>query len=110
VNLARRLHHWRRDRCAHCGHRFRWRRDARHSFGNNREIFHDPCIGYRTWRTKADERLNILAVVCEVWGISDRDVKGVVEMRTPDNAEGTRLRDQAFRVFYDLANQTRETS
>lgn len=110
MNLLKRVQRWRSDRCAHCGHRFRWRRDARHSFGNNREIFHEPCIGYRTWRGKAEERLEILSVVCEVWAISDRDVKGVVEMRTADNADGTKLRDRAFRVFYDLSNATKEVS
>ena len=99
-----RLRRWLRDRCAHCGRRFRWRRDARHSFGGNREVFHETCIGYRIWRGKAEERLAMLAVVCDVWGIADRDVKGVVEMRAEDDAERVKRSNVAFRVFYDLQN------
>jgi hypothetical protein len=102
--MIRRLRHWVTDRCAHRGHRFRWRKDARHSHGGNREVFHAPCIGYQIWRGKADERLAMLNIVCEVWDISDRDVKGVVEMRAADDAERVQQSDRAFRVFYDLQN------
>jgi hypothetical protein len=106
MNLMKRVQRWMTDRCAHCGHRFRWSGDARHSHGGNREVLHAPCIGYQIWRSKADERLDMLAVVCDVWDISDRDVKGVVEMRAADDAERVKQSDRAFRVFYDLSNRT----
>ena len=109
--MVKRIKRWRRDRCTHCGHRFRWSKDARHSFGNeDRRVYHDPCMGYVTWRAAAEERLEILGIVCQVWGVNDRDVKGVVEMRTPDNAEGAKLRDRAFRVFNDLSHTHWEAS
>lgn len=99
---------YRRDRCEGCGHRFRWSRDPRHSFGNrDGKVWHGPCIALVQWRGAADERLAILDLICEVWAVTDRDVKGVVEMRTADDASGARLRNQAFRVFYDLSNRER---
>lgn len=102
--MIRRIRRWIGDRCAHCGHRFRWKKDARHSHGGTREVFHAPCIGYQIWRGKADERLAMLDVVCEVWDVSDRDVKGVIEMRAANDAQRVQLSDRAFRVFYDLQN------
>ena len=106
--LAKRIKRWRSDHCADCGHRFRWKRDARHSHGGNREVFHSACIGRQIWRNKATERLEMLALVCEVWGISDRDVKGVVEMRAADDAERVDQSNRAFRVFYDLSSLSKE--
>jgi hypothetical protein len=103
--LVDRVQRWRRDRCEHCGHRFRWKRDARFSYGNrDGRVYHDACMGYVDRRRTAEERLDMLALVCEVWGITERDVAGVVELRTTDDAEGAKLRDVAFRVFYDLQN------
>jgi hypothetical protein len=103
--LIARVRSWWGDRCTHCGHRFRWRKDARHSFGNRdgKEVFHDPCMGYVIWRRKAEERLDMLALVCEVWGVTDRDVKGIVEMRAQNDLDQSARSDLAFRVFYDLA-------
>lgn len=84
---------YRLDRCEHCGHRFRWSRDARHSFGNrDGKNYHGPCISYLTWRTKADERLDVLGLVMDVSPVTERDIKAAAELRDVP----------AFRVFYDL--------
>lgn len=88
-------------RCAHCGHRFRWRRDPRHSFGNS-EVYHGPCMSYILWHRHAVERMEILDTVCEITGITGHTVRGVLEVRAADEAERIEATNRAFRVFYDL--------
>lgn len=108
-DMITRVRRWHRDRCAHCGHRFAWQRDARHSFGNrDGNIYHEPCIGYLMWRTKAEERLDMLNLVCEVWTVSDSDVKQLVELRAGTDDERVARSNLAFRVFYDLEKQAKQ--
>lgn len=91
---------YRVERCEHCGHRFRWNRDARHSFGNNR-VYHGPCMANITWCRKADERLRVLGVVVELTGITSSDVREIMSNRV-DGPAGSDEWDRAWRVFYDL--------
>lgn len=92
-----------RDRCAHCGHRFHWKRDARFSYGNrDGKVWHGPCLAHEQWRVKADERLAILDLVCDVWNVNERDAKVMVELRAKDDDERRAASNRAFRVFYDL--------
>lgn len=94
---------WATLRCAHCGHRFRWSRDSRSSFGNrDGKVYHGPCIAYIQWRSKAAERLEVLDVVTDLAGISHRLIVGVIENRAEGADERTRESNRAFRVFYDL--------
>ena len=84
------------DRCEHCGHGFRWSKDARHSFGNrDGKVFHSPCISYKIARRQADDRLAVLGVVMEVSGLTPSEVQTVIELRETDC--------HAFSVFHDLS-------
>ena len=96
-------------RCDHCGHKFRWVNDARHSFGNrDGKVLHGPCIAYLTWRTKAEERLTVLALTLDMSGVTDRDVKGAAELRAENEDERVAASNRAFRVFYDLRKPSPE--
>jgi len=88
-------------RCAHCGHRFRWRRDYRHSFGN-REVYHGICMSYLLWHRHATERLAVLDTVCDITGITGGTVRGVLEVQADDEAQRVETTNRAFRVFCDL--------
>ena len=97
---------WLTLRCDHCGHRFRWKRDHRNSFGNrDGKVWHSPCIAYLQWRAKADERLEVLDVVTDLAGISSRLITGVVENRAENEDQRIKASNQVFRVFYDLGKQ-----
>lgn len=88
-------------RCAHCGHRFQWKRDYRHSFGS-REVYHGVCMSYLLWHRHATERLVVLDTVCDITGITEHTVRGVLEMQANDEAQRIETTNRAFRVFYDL--------
>ena len=102
---------WLTDRCEECGHRFHWKRDARHSFGNrDGKVWHSPCIGLVTWRTKAEERLAVIDLMAQVWGINASDVRELMANRAVrDGYESSNAWNLAGRVFYDLDNK-REVS
>ena len=91
INLVR----WTLDRCDGCGHRFAWKGDAR--FGQNSQTFHQPCLNAQMWHTKADERLEVLAAICDVWEITESDMRDLMQNR--DEARGW---DLAWRVFRDM--------
>lgn len=94
---------WATLRCTHCGHRFRWSRDNRFSFGNRDEkVYHGPCIAFLQWRTKADERLAILDVVTDLAGISNRLITGVIENRAESTEQRVAESNRSWRVFRDL--------
>lgn len=94
---------WLTLKCAHCGHRFRWSRDARHSFGNrDGKVYHYPCIAYLQWRTKADERLAVLDVVADLADISQRLIAGVIENRAESFDQRVAESNRSWRVFRDL--------
>lgn len=95
-------------RCAHCGHKFRWMNDARHSTGSrDGTVYHGPCMAYTIWRTKAEERLAVLALTLDVAGVTDRDIKGAAELRATTDDERVAVSNRAFRVFYDLSKEER---
>lgn len=97
---------YRRDRCHHCGHPFRWTRDSRHATGNrDGKVFHGPCMAYLTWRAKADERIAVLGLTVEVTGVNDRDIKAAAELRAASEDERVASSNRAFRVFYDLGKE-----
>ncbi len=101
---------YRPDRCEHCGHRFRWNRDARHSFGNDdNRRYHGPCIAYVTCRRRAEERLTVLGVVVELTGITSSDVREVMANRVDGPPwAGSDQWNLAWRVFYDLEQSTKQ--
>lgn len=89
---------YKRDRCAHCGHPFRWSRDARFATGNrDGKVFHGPCQSYLIWRAKADARLAVLGKTAELAGIDGGDVCGALSL-----SDGSGARNLAWSVFYDL--------
>lgn len=97
INLVR----WTLDRCAECGHRFAWKGDARHR--QNGETFHGNCLSLRHWRRTADERLQVLALVTEVWDVRGDDVRELMANRV--EGEGWERSDRwnlAWRVFCHL--------
>lgn len=90
-------------RCAHCGHKFRWLNDGRHSLGNrDGTVYHQPCISYVMWRDRADERLAVLALTLDLSGLAVADVKGAAELRAADHDDRATASNRAFRVFRDL--------
>ena len=94
---------WLTIRCAHCGHRFRWSRDARHSFGTrDGRVYHRPCLERIMWRTAAEERLAVLDVVTDLAGISNRLITGVIENRAESEAQRISESNRSWRVFRDL--------
>jgi hypothetical protein len=95
---------WLTDRCEGCGHRFRWKRDARHSFGNrDGKVWHDPCISLVVWRGKAEERMEVLDVVTDLWEIKEPTVSEILALRRPKYEHNGR--NLGWRVFYDLDNK-----
>lgn len=93
---------YRRDKCHHCGHPFRWNRDARFANGNrDGKRYHGPCHAYLLWRLRAEQRLDVLAVVQEVTGVTAEDLRTVMSLR--DGNDGW---NRAWRVFYDLEKST----
>jgi hypothetical protein len=76
-----------------------------HSFGNrDGKVWHGPCMAFERWRTTADERLAVLDLICDVWGVTQSDVEQVVALRTADDATGGNERNRAWRVMYALQN------
>ncbi|WP_028637731.1 hypothetical protein [Nocardioides sp. URHA0032] len=93
---------YRLDRCDHCGHRFRWTRDSRHSYSGSSKVWHGPCQAYIHQRTAAEERLEVLRLVMDLGPLTEHDVKFAAEMRARDEAERVANSNRAFRVFYAL--------
>ena len=107
----REVRRWATLRCEHCGHRFRWNRDSRHSFGNrDGRVYHGPCLGYIEWRRRAEERLTVLGLTCELSGLTVRDVTVAAELRATTEDERITASNRTWRVFYDLGRQARESS
>lgn len=72
-------------RCSHCGHKFRWKRDSRFSFGGSK-VYHEPCMSSIIYKREADERLDVLASALELSDLDGRTVQGWLEMRAVDEA------------------------
>lgn len=104
VNLVR----WTLDRCAHCGHRFAWKRDARHSYGHSDgKVWHGSCMALEMWQRKAEERLKVVDVMSDLSGLTGSDVCAAMNLRA-DNGQpggGSSAWDLAWRVFYDLGKE-----
>ncbi|MBT2485795.1 MULTISPECIES: hypothetical protein [unclassified Microbacterium] len=101
---------WATLRCERCGHRFRWSRDARHSFGNrDGKVYHRPCLEAVMWQSKADERLVILDLVTDIAGLNHLTIEGVIENRTERMSDArTTLSNRSWRVFRDLGKYRAE--
>ena len=94
---------WAKLRCAHCGHRFRWSRDPRSSFGGrDGKVYHGPCIAYLIWRKSAEDRLTVLGLVAEIADLGDSEVGAIAELRAADENERTASSNRVWRVFNDL--------
>lgn len=95
-----RLRRWHRDRCTLCGHRFAWRQ-GRFSNGPGTGPQHHSCWSAKHWRLVADERLTVLDVLTDVWGVTSTDVQELVAGRLPEK-EAAEGRNLGWRVFYDV--------
>lgn len=98
---------YRRDRCHHCGHPFRWTRDARHATGNrDGRVYHGPCIAMEAWRAKADDRLTVLELALFTMHITVRDLRDLASLQYSDLEADARSIGNArvWRVTYDLEN------
>lgn len=99
----REIRRWATLRCAHCGHRFRWSRDARHSFGDaSGKVYHGACQSAIVWRNKAKEAYDVLRLVCDVEGINRRVVTTIAELRAETEEERVAASNKVFRVFYNM--------
>lgn len=97
---------WATLRCEHCGHRFRWHHDPRHSYGNrDGKVYHGPCMAYLEWRRKADERLFVLNAVCDDRGVGIRDISLIVGKNATDVIDRVAHSNIAFRVTLDLRHR-----
>lgn len=101
---------WLTLRCERCGHRFRLKRDARHSFGNrDGKVYHRPCLEAIVWQSKAEERLEILDIVTDIAGLNHLTIEGVIENRTERLSDArAALSNRSWRVFRDLAKKRGE--
>ncbi|WP_194385349.1 hypothetical protein [Microbacterium luteum] len=97
---------WATLRCAHCGHRFRWSRDARHATSNrDGKVYHGPCLAYILWRRDAEQRLDVLGWVMEIADLTPDDVKQVLELRMSMDLSTLDQGGKAWRVFNDLSKR-----
>lgn len=107
--LARQVRIWVRDGrwrlfCADCGQRF-WPGQSVHGYGGQQDKFHERCMSYLHWRRKADERLDVLDLVSEVWEVTSSDVRELLSGRADDKANHkAEAWNKGWRVFYDLDN------
>lgn len=99
----REVRRWATLRCAHCGHRFRWSRDARHSFSDaSGNVYHGPCQAAIVWRRKAEDAHEVLAIVCDVTEVNSRDMTAIAELRAGTPDERVAASNRVFRVFYEM--------
>lgn len=97
------IRRWATLRCAHCGHRFRWSRDARHATSNrDGKVYHGPCLASIQFRREAADRLIVLGITADLAGLDGDAVQGVVEMRADTEEERLVHGRRVWRAFYDL--------
>lgn len=96
---------WLTLRCAHCGHRFRWSKDARNSFGGSNAVYHSPCMSYIVWRRRATEAEEVLTLIADAFGITERDVSGVAELRATSDDQRVMDTNKVWRVFYNTRQE-----
>lgn len=105
------IRRWATLRCAHCGHRFRWSRDARHATGNrDGKVYHGPCLGYIVWHRDAEERLDVLGWVMEIAELKPDEVRQVIEMRMTLDPATLYQGGKVWRAFYALSKRHQESS
>lgn len=81
-----RVRRWLLDRCEGCGHRFRWKRDARHSYMGTDKVWHDPCMSLRHVRSQLDDLTKYLQATADEttrWRVEYR-LKGIEEKAAKD--------------------------
>lgn len=99
---AKEVRRWATLRCEHCGHRFRWRRDHRSSFGNrDGKVYHGPCMSFLMWKRSAEERMVVLSIACDVAGLSEGDIATVMHLRAQTEDARVAGSNLVFRVFRD---------
>ena len=99
----REVRRWATLRCAHCGHRFRWSRDARHSFSDaSNDVYHGPCQAAIVWRRKSEEAHEVLGLMLDITGLDSRDVTALAELRAETADERVAASNRVFRVFYEM--------
>src|SRR3546814_20706100 len=99
------IRRWATLRCAHCGHRFHWSRDARFSTGSrDGKVYHEPCLGYIEWRRQAEERLTVVDLLADVSGLNTNDMQAVATGPAAVGEEHTAV-TPVWRVFYDLSQR-----
>jgi hypothetical protein len=101
---------YRLDRCEHCGHRFRWSRDARFGHTGSDKTWHGPCLSYVTWRTKAEEAHDVLALVMDVTGVTSRDMTTAAELRATSDDERIAVSSRTWRVFYETEKRQKASA
>lgn len=100
---------YRRDRCHHCGHPFRWSRDARHANGNrDGRHYHGPCLAAVTWRRIAEDRLTVLDLALHVTHTSVRDLRDLASLQYSDLDHDARVigSNRVWRATYDLEKRS----
>jgi hypothetical protein len=70
-----RIKYWLTLRCDHCGHRFRWKGDARFSTWGGDKVWHETCQGYQHWRRQCEEAWDYI----EAPGLMDDTARWRVE-------------------------------
>lgn len=92
------VHRWLTLRCEECGHRFRWKRDARFANSGGREVFHSSCMSYRIWRKDAEDRLEVLRLALDLGGLSGHDLQVAAELRADTEGERIATSGRVWRV------------
>lgn len=65
--------------------------------------FHDACHAAWHWRLVADERIQVLEVVADVWEVNSITVQELMALRAKaDLADESSARNRGWRVFYDI--------
>ena len=108
--LCRRL--W--TRCEECGQPFRrrqavfsrnWNGDGPGWRKPERAVLHDKCSALLTYRGKAQERLDVIDLIADVWNVDSNTVQQLARNREILPSDAANADNMAWRVFYDLKIQ-----
>ncbi|HEY0889355.1 MAG TPA: hypothetical protein VGE38_07080 [Nocardioides sp.] len=100
---------YRVDRCAECGHRFRWSMDPRHANGNrDGKHYHGPCLSNVTWRRKAEDRLTVLDLALYTTHTTPKDLRDLASLQYSDLDHDVRAigNNRVWSVLYDLEKRS----
>lgn len=106
----REVQRWLTIRCDLCGHRFRWKRDARHTRQERggRKVYHQWCIAYLQWRTDAEERLVVIDELDKLYAneigqdSSRMELAIMGELTAATEDDRVAIANLLFRVFLSL--------